>query len=376
MDGKSYSGVYMDSLLSDIDRRSFSSCIGRTGIGLIACSIISKSAFGSDDRTQFFTWGGYDSSELYEDYVNQFGEMPSLSFFEDQTEAFHKLRAGYSPDVVSLCVEEIGRWRDSDMLAPIDTGRLKNWSDVIESLKSTGEATTDGEQWMIPFEWGLYSIAYRNDLIVVDDPSWDMLWRSEFAGRVPELTGSNALSIAALLVDPDGYRKGHVDLKAVENVLLDHQSLSNSEIRSDDFSKISDSLRSGKIIMAPMWSNQYFELLAQDIPLNFLKPKEGSLYWMCGIVLASQSDRRDSEEVYGLIDSLISPGAGRYIVREFGYGHANRRTFEEFSEEDLHIRGLSHNPEDLINTSVTFVDVCKQEGACTLDQCKNKPPCI
>ena len=178
-----------------LDRRSFGNLVGSFGLGVVTLSTNFKSTFAASDEPSIFTWSGYDADGLYEEYVEQFGQKPNITFFSSEEDAFAKLQAGFDTDVVSLCEENVPRWRDTGLIQPIDTANLTHWNDILKPLKKIGEASSDGQQWLVPSEWGMLSIAYRTDLVSIDEPSWDILWRDEYAYKVPALTGSTALSI-------------------------------------------------------------------------------------------------------------------------------------------------------------------------------------
>ena len=49
-----------------------------------------------------------------------------------------------------------------------------------------------------------------------------------------------------------------------------------------------------------------------------------------------------------MINSLISPESGRFLIEDNGYGHSNRKSFDLVSEERLAELGLSRNPDEVL----------------------------
>ena len=87
-------------------------------------------------------------------------------------------------------------------------------------------------------------------------------------------------------------------------------------------------------------------LSKQGVPVKFANPKEGALTWSCGLVLLKNAPHPDKG--YDLIDAMLDPRAGKYLIEQFGYGHSNRKSFELVAEADLLARGLSANPMEIL----------------------------
>ncbi len=90
------------------------------------------------------------------------------------------------------------------------------------------------------------------------------------------------------------------------------------------------------------WNDSANRLRGEGIPVKFADPKEGALTWCCGVVLHAEAPNPDL--AHELIDSMISPESGIYQIREYGYGHANLKAADAFSDAELADRGLSRDP--------------------------------
>jgi spermidine/putrescine transport system substrate-binding protein len=65
----------------------------------------------------------------------------------------------------------------------------------------------------------------------------------------------------------------------------------------------------------------------------FAKPKEGALTWVCGVMI--HKDAPNLDRAYDIIDSLLSVSSGEFMIRDYGYGHSNRKAFDAFDEATL-----------------------------------------
>jgi len=81
--------------------------------------------------------------------------------------------------------------------------------------------------------------------------------------------------------------------------------------------------------------------------VKFANVKEGALTWVCGAML--HKDAPKLERAYDIIDSMLSPETGKWLIGENGYGHSNRKSFEFFTDEELAGLGLSRNPSDILD---------------------------
>lgn len=82
-----------------------------------------------------------------------------------------------------------------------------------------------------------------------------------------------------------------------------------------------------------------------------------SLRWtrsfcVCGLVLIN--DAPHPEKAYDLIDAMLAPEAGVFLISDYGYGHVNAKSFDLVSDERLVELDIPTNPLDLLNSGVFF----------------------
>lgn len=114
---------------------------------------------------------------------------------------------------------------------------------------------------------------------------------------------------------------------------------------TNDITSWEQALASGEIVAAASWNMTPTNLGKRDLPVMFMKPKEGAMTFTCGLVLFSFVSPEMEARAYDLIDAYLAPSTGEYWISEFGMGHANIRSFEAFSSDELSQRGLP--PDDI-----------------------------
>ncbi|MFT5796492.1 MAG: spermidine/putrescine transport system substrate-binding protein [Candidatus Azotimanducaceae bacterium] len=334
-----------------LSRRAFNNALMGAGVGMLATPLTSTKLMAKEgEQGTIFTWGGYDVTELYTDYEAKNGVLPNFAIFGGTEEALTKMRGGFTPDIAHPCNVGLKRWVDTGMFQPIDTSRLSNWGDIIPELVAMeGNDAGEGKPWLAPFDWGGTSITYRTDLFEVEgEESWDMLWDERYAGQLGSLaSGGDAWWCGAIkagvnfadIATDDAFAKISAAMRAQRPLI---------RVYTDDTTTLEQALASGEMAAAMTWNSSAVLLASEDVPVRFAKPKEGTLTWVCGLMV--HKDAPNLDRAYEIIDSLLSVDAGKFMISDYGYGHSNARSFDEFDAETLTSLGLSKDPVDILSS--------------------------
>lgn len=332
-----------------LSRRAFNRSLLAAGVGLFSAPLLPRKAMAAEgDHPTFFTWGGYDIAEIYQPYEAANGALPNFSIFGGTEEALTKMRGGFVVDAAHPCNVGLKRWVDSGLFQPLDTSRLANWGDVMPELVAMeGNDNGAGSPWMVPFDWGGTSITYRTDLFELEgEESWDMLWDQRYAGRLGSLaSGGDAWWCGAIKAGVDfkdiatdmAFDKITAELRAQRPLI---------RVYTDDTTTLEQALASGEMAAAMTWNSSAVLLQSEEVPVKFAKPKEGQLTWVCGIMI--HKDAPNLEKTYEMIDALLSVETGKFMINDYGYGHSNRKAFDEFDDETLKSLGLSKDPAAIL----------------------------
>ncbi len=215
----------------------------------------------------------------------------------------------------------------------------------------------DAKPLMVCARWGLTSVTFRTDLAPeYVDPSthtWGILWDPKYKGRLSMIDSLiDGVMVAAIYSgakDPFNMTKAEVartkELMAEQRPLL--------RFYTNNVTEWEQALASGELIAAASWNNTITTLSKDGLPVAFMFPKEGPMTWTCGIVLMKNRDQNMTDRAYDLINAFMSPDTGEYWVMENGMGHANKKTYERISDEDLIMRGLTPgNIEEYIASGI------------------------
>lgn len=329
-----------------LSRRQFSQLLSMTGVSLMTVPAISRPAAAEGEEAFYFTWGGYDIPELLGEYHEKHGAYPDMAPYASSNDGLAKVRSGFVVDVLHPCNSNAPNWVDAGVVQPIDTSKLSHWDDVIPSLKTI--AAIDGNAYFAPMDWGQTSITYRTDIVDFPDgeESWGILWDERYKGKIAMIgnEGDSWWCAAIYAGVPFDEIETEENIEKVANLLREQLPL--VRMYTDDMTSVEQALSAGELVAAMTWNSSPTALKADGVPVAFAAPKEGALTWVCGAMI--HVDAPHVDKAHDVIDSLISPESGRFLINDYGYGHSNRKSFDLVSRQRLDELGLSRDPEDIL----------------------------
>ncbi len=346
-----YNKIRDDIALGRVSRRDLGKMMAAAGLAMVAMPMGRSARAAAADMT-YFTWSGYDLPEFFPAYVAEHGGSPGTALFADEEEALQKLRAGFQADVIHPCSARTRRWREAGVIQSFDTSRLTNWADVFEPLKSINGANDEGKQWFAPVDWGNTSVIYRTDIVDLQGQpeSWTMLWDERYAGRLSigeDITDTGV--ICGLLIGAENpYDLSDAQLEEVRALLQEQKPL--LRFYWNDTTVLEQAMASGEVVAASAWNSSVVALRNAGIPVAYANPKEGILAWCCGPVLSANATQVDL--AHDLIDAMIAPEAGEWLITEYGYGHSNKKAFDLVDAAVLEEIGLPKDPSDMFAKAV------------------------
>jgi len=339
-----------DLLAGRYSRRDISRLMAAAGIGLVTVPAGTRIA-RADDQAMYYVLGGFAEDPLFAGYMAEHnGERPDVTLWADEEEAFIKLRSGFHPDLTYCGTYSVARWRDGDVLQPIDTSRLNNWSDLFESLRDVTDAVEGGQQWLCPVGWGTTSVLYRSDMIEVAEESWGLLWDPAYSGKLAMIDNvPDGVAGAAIYAGIDPYTMDETSIAEVKKIMCAQRPL--LRLYTVDMSSLQQAMASGEIIAAMTWNDAYAGLKSQGVPVNYMfNPKEGLSTWASCLVL--NKDAANPDLAYDLMNSITDPEAGAFWMQTYGFGHANVKAYGLVAPEELEALGIPSDPTAVLANGV------------------------
>jgi spermidine/putrescine transport system substrate-binding protein len=323
-----------------LTRRQVGKGFAALGLGAAASPIVGRHASAADKPT-IFTWAGWDGPELYESYVDKHGEAPAFTFFGDLSEAFVKMRSGYTPDVVCLGVGDIPKFYDAGLIDPIDPARLPDWDNFYEPLRSMETQWVDDELYWMPTMFGGTSVLYREDLVEVEEESWSLLWDERYKGKIcpSDWSVEAILPIGVALGVTDPFAMTDDELVEVRKILEKQREL--ARFYWGDPSSMEQSLVSGEVVIAYAWSESGARTSGAPVPIRYADPKEGRIVTADGLAIV-KGHQASLDQIYDYLAASTTASTGVYTLTEFGMINPNSKVLDMAPEEAIKALGADN----------------------------------
>jgi len=336
-----------------VGRRDLLRAMGTVGITAAVFPAVLRPARADIDLT-VFTWAEYDNPSFHQSFVDKNGGSPEFSIFGESEEALQKLIGGFQADVVHPCTSDVARWNDAGVIKPLDTGRLEQWDNVFPSLKALKGMQIDGVPYFMPWDWGNESIIYRTDKVELQEETLALMIDPRYAGQmamydsVDSMTGLGG-KIAGV-ADPFNPTDEDID----RMVAVWRQIQAGMKFYWTDSSQVEQAVAAGELVASWAWNEAVLNLTEQDIPVQYMVPKEGVFTWVCGLALGKNGEGSE-DQAYDFLNAMLDPESGKNLIETFGYGHGNRKSFDLVDPELVAQLGLADLDDMLATTN--FYDV-------------------
>jgi spermidine/putrescine-binding protein len=265
--------------------------------------------------------------------------------FSTNDEAVAKMRAGFNPDIVNVCVEETSRMVKLGLLQPLDTSRITDWDSIVPALQTIDGVVIDGEVYMVPTTGGTAGIVYNPKEVPQGIPSWKALFEdTSLKGRITlEDSAATVIPIAALALGyTDPFHLTDDDLDRIEEYLLAHKSQVRAFFSGDaDFLNL---YKTGEVVGGFAWHDYKVTAERNGVPAEYVVPTEGQLAWVCGYGIAKGSENLDA--AYAALNWYNSTEPQAFYAENYTYWVFNQKTLEVLPQETIDAIGLD-KPEQL-----------------------------
>ena len=337
----------------NMNRRDILKSLAALGVTYTVLPFLTGKAHAAGE-VHYHTWSGYDAPELMKSYTEKYGGMPEVSHIASEEESFTKMKTGWSPDLIHPGNYNVRRFKDAGLIKPIDTSRLSNFENIIESVRTDDSCFMDGAQYMIPTEYGNSSVIYRKDLVdekYHNNPTWGILYDEKYSGRLSQYETSNAVVQCAALVL--GYDNIYdlSDAQLVEVKKLASKQRDMLRMYWSDATQLEQAIATGEVVAAYGWNASLVNLKKQGLDVAMMVPKERMFTWIAGFTMHKKV--KNEVAAYDLIDAWSSAESGAWLMENYGYGSTNSKAYEIADAGVLADLGIS-DPQAVLDGSLFF----------------------
>ncbi len=279
-------------------------------VGLTGCG----GPAASKDLT-VFNWIDYIPEEVLADFTTQTGIKLVYDTYGSNEDMYAKLLGGATYDVVFPSTDFIPRMIQKDMLLKLDTTKVPELANLEPSMaeKNTWDPKND---YSVPYNLGASSIVYWKDKVTVDDPSWAIFAKKEYAGRIMLMDDPREILGAALKFN--GFSVNSTSADEVTKAQATVQAWKKGIVKFDN-DLIKSAFAKKEIWIAMNYpENQAAELDEVDLPnMGVYFPKEGGMIFIDAMAVLKGAKNVDN--AYTFINFLLKPENLAKIYDAYGY---------------------------------------------------------
>jgi spermidine/putrescine transport system substrate-binding protein len=352
------------------NRRNLLKAGAGAGAMLIAAPAIVSKARASSGELNLLNWSDEFPGDVIPNFEKATGIKVNSTPFSQNEEQINKLQAtgGEGFDLVQPTRDRAPQFKDLGLLAPFDTGRIKNLSALQPSFFESSASiwTWDGNLHHLPHLWGTEAISWRTDKWKGDSAklSYGDLWADDVKGFIQGRPHSLLTGIG-LWLDQTGKLpsnrlldafKDEENFKKVYDPILAFAVERKSWIKQ--FWDSADNTKSGlienEVIIGQTWDGPALSLKKDGKPVAYQAPVEGAITWVDGLSLTKAA--KNVDQVYAFIDYLYTPEVSAALAEGSGYNpvvkgadarlsDTARRNFQEAYPGDA-LNNLWHRPPE------------------------------
>ena len=293
-------------------------------------------------------WEHYNVKSIVSGFEKEYGVKVSAGFFDGNSEAYNKLKAGGTTDFDLVMAD--GFWPrlygKQGLTRPIDYTKLGHMDKVFDDFKAPNYMLLqeEGGSNMIaaPNCWGGYGFTVNMDKIAPEDAESVSLLFNEKYGKHLSTSArfEENIALAGILAAhnlgtkdgarPDGksfnpYVLSDAELEEAKKLLIKQKALLVTRWNDED--TLERLLRAQAVWASPEWSGIYrrihFDKLDGKTKLNMrhiLKPTEGGLGWVdTWAITSGVTDSEKLEICHKWIDWRLDPANMAIVATDVGW---------------------------------------------------------
>lgn len=295
-----------------------------------------------------FNWSDYIDPDLIKEFEAQNNCMLKYSTYDSNENMLTKIKSSReSFDLVFPSGDHISILAKDNLLEPLDKSKLSNYANLDTDLLKKAESFDPGNQYSIPYFWGLTGLIYNKKYVpedIIARQSWSILGDKYFSGKnkITMLDDAREVIGAALIFN--GY-----DLNDTSDAALNaaKKSLQDWDINVTQFD--SDSYKNevpdGTTWLAQAYNGDALQQMSMNKDLGFILPKEGGSLWMDNIAMLKSSTNK--ELAYKFINFLLDKDNAKRNAEYTQYATPNKAAGALLDEAVKSNKLIYPNPEYL-----------------------------
>jgi spermidine/putrescine transport system substrate-binding protein len=300
-----------------------------TGLGAIAAPTIirSSAARAQDNVVNVWTYANFIPDDFKQEFESETGITIQIRLVDDQGKQFNLLAAEQpSPtaDIVTVAGHRFEQFLTSEMLEPIDTGRLEHWSAINPIYSDSDWLMLDGERWGVPILLGAEVLGYNTEVVSPEEvESWAVMFDPKYQGQTAYII-QDMMSVVMLYLGYDGSMVEYLDdpemaeqvVNETRDFMIEHKPMVRNFYEAP--AEVQQMFINQDIVLAQSWSGPMSKLIMDGLPVAMTVPEEGSYSFVYNFNVVNNGPNRDN--AYTLLDAILANAeVGAAMTRTSGF---------------------------------------------------------
>jgi len=325
---------------------------------LLCCLVMFPSSVCAAPETRtlrVFNWGEYisDGSDgslnVIKEFTKRTGIQVDYQVFSTNEEMYAKIISGSTDyDVLIPSDYMIGKMINEDLLAKLDFSNIPNYKYIDDAFKNL--EYDPANEYSVPYTWGTVGIIYNKTMVTDPVDSWDILWDSNYAGKI--LMFNNPRDSYGIALKKLGYSQNTTDRDEIDQA-TDELKKQKLVVQAYVMDEIFPKMTAGEAALAPYYAGDAVTMISDNPDLDFVVPKEGTNRFVDAMVVPKTSKNKDLAEQF--INFMLEEEVALANIEYIGYSTPMRNVKALLDEKVQN--SFSYPDDEVLSRCETFVNL-------------------
>ena len=317
-------------------------------VGVVSLAIV---ACGGDNKESInvYNWGDYIDESVNTQFTKETGIKVNYKTFATNEDMYVDLSAGGSAyDVAFPSDYMIEKMINNDLAEKIEKSNLTNYSNVDKRFM--GMQYDPNDEYSVPYMWGTVGILYNKTMVTDPVDSWDILWDAKYEKQILMMDSQrDSIMVALKKLGYDMNTRDERELEEAKAELIAQKPLVLAYVGDEG----KDKLINEEAAIMVAWSGDAVYMMRENEDLEYIIPKEGSNYWVDGMVIPKGAKNKAGAEKY--IDFLCRPDISAMNAEYIGYSTPIEAARALLPEEEANSQ-VAYPTEEITDKLEVFTD--------------------
>ena len=282
-------------------------------VGAMSLSFVGCSSGGENGKVVVYNWGDYIDPAVNDMFTKETGIKVVYSDYANNEEMYASVEPGnVKYDILFPSDYMIEKMINRDMLQKIDFSKLSNYENIDKQFLNLPYDANN--EYSVPYMWGTVGIVYNKTMVEEPVDSWDILWDSKYKGQIFMYDSErDSIMVALKKLGYSMNTRDEKELEEAKQLLIEQAPLVLAYVGDEGKNKMVN----GEAALMIAWAGDATVMVAENPDLAYVLPKEGTNYFVDGIVIPKNAD--NIEQAYQYINFLCRPDIAAMNAEYIGY---------------------------------------------------------